>query len=130
MHQNLDRFESHEGVIPYSCMDAITVLRKSLKDVASYKNVGLSKSLRLLVLWLGLGSAFLTVFSCAVFFVSALGLCFAILRLLSFFLASLASVPSAALSTRRPRHAPNVKEGARVLRRHKWKGCHHFFWAM
>ena len=43
-------------------MDAITVLRKSLKDVAGYKNNGLSKSLELLVLRLELGSAFLMVF--------------------------------------------------------------------
>ena len=50
MHRNLDRFGSHGGVIPYSCMDAITVLRKSLKDVAGYKNIFLTKSLRLLVL--------------------------------------------------------------------------------
>ena len=35
-------------------MDAITVLRKSLKDVAGYKNIGLTKSLRLLVLRQGL----------------------------------------------------------------------------
>ena len=86
MHRNLDRFGPHGGVIPYSCVDVITVLRESLKDVAGYKNMGLSKSLELLVLRLELGSAFLTVLSCAVFFVSALGLCFAILRLLSFFL--------------------------------------------
>ena len=42
------------GVIPYSCMDVITVLRKSLKDVAGYKNICLTKSLRLLVLGQGL----------------------------------------------------------------------------
>ena len=50
----LDRFGPRGGVTPYSCMDAITVLRKSLKDVAGYKNLGLTKSLRLLVLRLGL----------------------------------------------------------------------------
>ena len=54
MHRNLDRFEPHRGVIPYSCMDVITVLRKSLNDVAGYKNIGLTKSLRLLVLRQGL----------------------------------------------------------------------------
>ena len=62
MHRNLDRFRPHEGVIPYSCLDAITILRKSLKDVVDYKNVGLSKSLGFLVLQLELDSAFLTVF--------------------------------------------------------------------
>ena len=56
MHRNLDRFGLHGGVIPYSCMDAITVLRKSLKDVAGYKKYDLTKSLRLLVLWLKLCS--------------------------------------------------------------------------
>ena len=49
------------GVIPYTCTDAITVLRKSLKDVAGYKKVGLTKSLRLLVLRLDLCSTLLTV---------------------------------------------------------------------
>ena len=58
MHRNLDKFGPHGGVIPYSCMDAITVLRKSLKDVAGYKNVGLTKSLRLRVLRLELRSVF------------------------------------------------------------------------
>ena len=62
MHWNLDRFGPHGGVIPYSCMDAITVLRKSLKDDAGYKNVGLTKSLRLLVLRLELRSTLLKVF--------------------------------------------------------------------
>ena len=61
MHRDLDRFGPHGGIIPYSCMDAITVLRKSLKDVAGYKNVGLTKRLRLLVLRLELCSALLTV---------------------------------------------------------------------
>ena len=61
MHRNLDRFRLHGGVIPYSCMDTITVLRKSLKDVAGYKNCGLTKSLRLLVLRLELCSTLLTV---------------------------------------------------------------------
>ena len=52
--RNLDRFEPHGGVIPYSCMDVITVLRKSLKDVVGYKNICLTKSLRPLVLGQGL----------------------------------------------------------------------------
>ena len=73
MHRNLDRFGPHGGVIPYSCMDAITVMRKSLKDVAGYKDVGLTKSLRLLVLRLELCSTLLTVSTlalCSSFLVS------------------------------------------------------------
>ena len=50
MHRNLDRFGPHGGVIAYSCMDVITVLRKSLKDVTGYKDICLTKSLRLLIL--------------------------------------------------------------------------------
>ena len=54
MHRKLDRFRPHGGVTSYSCVDVITVLRKSLKDVVGYKNVRLTKSLRLLVLGQGL----------------------------------------------------------------------------
>ena len=42
VHRGLDRFGPHGGVTPYSCMDTINALRKSLKDVTGYKNVGLS----------------------------------------------------------------------------------------
>ena len=49
MHRSLDRFGPCRGVIPYSYVDVITVLRKSLKDVVGYKNICLTKSLRLLV---------------------------------------------------------------------------------
>ena len=90
---------------------------------------GLTKSLRLLVLRLELGSAFLTVSSCVVFFVSALGLCCAILCLLFCHRSVRCFCAAGCFKYSPATTCPERKEGARVPRRYKWKGHHHFFWA-
>ena len=51
MHRSLDRFGSHGGVIPYSCMDAISYPERDPSGIyLVIRMYYLTKSLRLLVL--------------------------------------------------------------------------------
>ena len=51
MQRSLDRFGPHEGVIPYSCMDAITYPEGDPSGIYLVTRIYcLTKSLRLLVL--------------------------------------------------------------------------------
>ena len=131
MHQNLDRFGPHGGVIPYSCMDTITVLRKSFKDVAGYKGGFLSESLGLPVLRLVCnGSSSVMLFGG----VPGFGVFFGfVVRSFSRTLSAspppphlLSPVPPAPSNTCQPRYASHGR--TRTPRRLEWTRCHHFLW--